>query len=106
MNLNYVYVRIWNRNTLSRYTDPLYENDPLSHQNYIRLSQLDKPGEFLPSFNWTNYLRSILSPINYKINWRTEIYVSEVGLLQRLAKTIEKLTDQQIADYLGPFINI
>uniref|UniRef100_A0A915P6X2 Peptidase_M13 domain-containing protein n=1 Tax=Meloidogyne floridensis TaxID=298350 RepID=A0A915P6X2_9BILA len=81
-------------------TDPLYENDPLSHQNYIQLSQLDKPGEFLHSFNWTNYLRSILSPINYKINWRTEIYVSEVGLLQRLAKTIEKLTDQQIADYL------
>nr|CAD2197496.1 unnamed protein product [Meloidogyne enterolobii] len=79
---------------------PSHENDPLSHQNYIRLSQLDKPGEFLPSFNWTNYLRSILSPINYKINWRTEIYVSEVGLLQRLAKTIEKLTDQQIADYL------
>uniref|UniRef100_A0A915LHX9 Uncharacterized protein n=1 Tax=Meloidogyne javanica TaxID=6303 RepID=A0A915LHX9_MELJA len=81
-------------------TDPLYENDPLSHQNYIQLSQLDKPGGFLHSFNWTNYLRSILSPINYKINWRKEIYVSELGLLQRLAKTIEKLTDQQIADYL------
>uniref|UniRef100_A0A1I8B646 Peptidase_M13_N domain-containing protein n=1 Tax=Meloidogyne hapla TaxID=6305 RepID=A0A1I8B646_MELHA len=81
-------------------TDPLYENDPLSHQNYIQLSQLDKSGAFLQSFNWTNYLRSILSPINYKINGKTEIYVSEAGLLQRLAKTIEKLTNQQIADYL------
>nr|CAD2172002.1 unnamed protein product [Meloidogyne enterolobii] len=65
--------------------------------NYHNLTSL---GNFYTHLIGPIILRSILSPINYKINWRTEIYVSEVGLLQRLAKTIEKLTDQQIADYL------
>lgn len=82
-------------------TEPLYDGGPLAHQTYLRLTQLDQmPNSFLPNFNWTIFLQSILVPIGRRIGGDTEIHVSEPGLLQRLATVISQLGSQQMADYL------
>ncbi|KAI1705347.1 peptidase family m13 domain-containing protein [Ditylenchus destructor] len=77
--------------------DPLYDSGPLRTRNYMTISQLNSI--FFPRLDWTTYLRTILSPVRH-MNGNSEVYISEAGLMQRLVKVMDRLTNQQIADYL------